>query len=111
MAAQFPTALVTTTQLPTNRTDATVQAANHIADHTQLAQEVIAIEGELGIDPSGTYATVKARLDAIQNQTNVYTVANGSTDRAIDVNTTTIGELLNVVATLIADLQARHIIG
>jgi len=110
-AQKFPTALVTTADLPTSRADTTAMAVNHAQDHDQLALEVIAIEAELGISPKGTYGSVKARLDAIQNTSTPYTVTNaGPADRAIDVNNTTLGELLNVVATLLSDLHARNII-
>lgn len=58
MAAQYPTNLVTTTQLPDTRTDGTATLTNHAADHNQLADEVIAIEAELGVNASGSFATI-----------------------------------------------------
>lgn len=63
MAIQYPGALATSTQLP-NRAGTDATAGNHAADHTQLAGEVIAIEAELGITPSGNYADVVTRLDS-----------------------------------------------
>jgi hypothetical protein len=40
-----------------------------------------------------------------------YTVTNGTTDRVLDANAASLNELADVVATLIADLQARGIVG
>jgi hypothetical protein len=37
----------------------------HSAMHTQINQVLAALEAELGLDPSGTFATVRARLDAL----------------------------------------------
>lgn len=51
--------------LATNKFDATVMAGDHPGHHDALASAVNAVEAELGLDPSGTFATVKARLDAI----------------------------------------------
>lgn len=42
-----------------------LSAPSHPAHHTALADAVEAIEGELGTDPSGAAATVKARLDTL----------------------------------------------
>lgn len=42
-----------------------LSAPSHPAHHTALADAVEAIEGELGTDPSGAAATVKARLDGL----------------------------------------------
>jgi hypothetical protein len=44
-------------------------------------------------------------------QSSAYTVTNGTTDRAYDADATTVNELADVVATLIADLKATGIIG
>lgn len=41
--------------------------------------------------------------------TTAYTVTGVDTDRAINVDSTTLNELLNVVGTMIQDLQARGI--
>jgi hypothetical protein len=107
---RYPTALVTTSDLPTSRVDATAQATNHAQDHDQLALEVIAIEAELGINPSGALSTVAARFAQIQTAP-TYTVTNAAAaDRTIDVNNTSVGELLNVVATMIADLKVAGIL-
>lgn len=44
-------------------------------------------------------------------QSSAYTVTNGTTDRTYDADATTVNELADVVATLIADLKATGIIG
>jgi hypothetical protein len=68
MAAQFPGALVTTTQLPNNRTDATTSATNHITDHNNAADEIIAIETELGTNPSAAHTDVATGMAAIMGR-------------------------------------------
>lgn len=44
---------------------ANLSTAPHSALHTDLNQEVVAIATELGTAPSGTFSTVKARLDSM----------------------------------------------
>lgn len=68
MAAQFPAALVTTTQLPNNRLDATTTATNHITDHNNAADEMIAVQGELGINPSASHTTVAVAVAALMTR-------------------------------------------
>lgn len=67
----FPTSLP---NLPTNRTDGvdagddtpgSTNVGTHAADHNNVNTEVNAIGAELGTEPSGASATVKARLDAV----------------------------------------------
>jgi len=62
MASSYPGALDT---LATNKTDATLSNNDHPAHHDDLADAVNKIEAELGINPSGGYADVVARLNAI----------------------------------------------
>lgn len=50
---------------PTDKTNATLTVDDHAPIHNDLADAINKIEAELGIEPSGTAATVKARLDAI----------------------------------------------
>lgn len=63
MAAQYPTNLVTTTQLPNTRVDGTASPTNHVSDHNNLADEMIAVQAELGVLPKGGYSTVVDRLN------------------------------------------------
>lgn len=73
---QYPAALVTTTQLPITRADATATPTNHKDDHNRVNDEVIAIEAELGINPRGAYSTVVARLDDLSVNLPPLTVRN-----------------------------------
>jgi len=43
----------------------TALSSEHVAAHVELADELAAVQAELGIAPSGTFATVKARLAAL----------------------------------------------
>lgn len=63
MASKYPAAL---DNLPTNRTDTTPLTTTHPSDHNNAADAVNKIESELGTNPSGSYATLAARLDALQ---------------------------------------------
>jgi hypothetical protein len=47
---------------PTNRTDSTVSAVNHAADHNKLAAAFVDFLAELGANPSGAYADLTTRL-------------------------------------------------
>jgi hypothetical protein len=60
--AVYPTALVTTTDIP--NAGANLSTNPHSSLHDESRDELVAIEAELGIAPSGSYSTVKARLDA-----------------------------------------------
>ena len=96
---------------PTNRTNTTAQSTTHPTDHNDANDAVNKIEAELGTNPSAAFATVTARLAAIQDATDVYTLTGVDADRVINVDSTTLNELLNVVGTLIQDLKDRGIVG
>jgi hypothetical protein len=109
MASSYPSGLDT---FPTNRTDATAMVTTHPADHNNENDAINKIEAELGTDPSGSQATVRARLDLLNPAApSAYTLTGVDADRTINVDLTTFNELLNVVGTLITDLQARGIVG
>ncbi len=55
--------------------------------------------------------TIILRLQPLAETSPAYTVTNGTTDRAYDADTVGIAELADIVATLIADLQGRKVIG
>ncbi len=63
MASVYPGAL---DAFATNKTDVTGQATDHPAHHNNLADAINKIEAELGINPSGTSATVLARFALLQ---------------------------------------------
>lgn len=62
MASAFPGGL---DNFATNRTDGTAMVTTHPADHNDANDALNKIEAELGINPSGSYSTVLARLDAL----------------------------------------------
>lgn len=64
MATNYPAALDTTTQLPNTWTDATTSATVHKDAHNNTSDAIRAIEGELGLTPKGSFASVAARLNA-----------------------------------------------
>lgn len=47
---------------PANRTDSTVSATNHAADHNKLTVALATILEALGADPAGSYADLTSRL-------------------------------------------------
>lgn len=61
MASTYPTTL---DSLVTTRADTDATATNHVADHNNANDAINKIEAELGLLPKGTFATVRARLDA-----------------------------------------------
>jgi hypothetical protein len=61
MSSTYPGAL---DSIAHDKTNATVTQDDHPGHHNLLADAISKIEAELGTDPSGTYATVVARLDA-----------------------------------------------
>lgn len=84
MATNYPLALDTTTNLPAaGGVGVNLSTFPHSTLHGNVDDAVIAIETELGVDPSGTFATVKSRLD------NVLPLAGG----ALTGNLSTTGTL------------------
>lgn len=80
MASGYPASI---DSLATNKTDATAMATDHAGHHNDLADAVNKIETELGTNPKGSSATVKARLDTLATKasptfTGVVTVAAGT---------------------------------
>lgn len=63
MASTYPTAL---DNFPTTRDDNTPMATNHAADHDNVNDAINKIEAELGINPSGSAATVADRLSVLE---------------------------------------------
>ena len=64
MTTNFPASLDTTTLLHNDVTDDTVTAGHHAPLHNNISDAILAIETELGTTPKGSFASVKARLDA-----------------------------------------------
>lgn len=66
MASNYPAALDTTATLPAaGSVGANLSTFPHSTLHGNADDAIIAIETELGLAPSDTFSTVKARLDAI----------------------------------------------
>lgn len=66
MTTNFPGSLDTTVNLKNDAVDATVTSTVHAAHHNNISDAIIAIETELGANPSGSFATVAAAiLDAV----------------------------------------------
>lgn len=94
MAAVYPSALISTTQLPNNRTLATLTdnaGVDHPDEHNQIADELIAIETHLGTNVAGSATNLKTRLDAVltarktADQTNATTTFANVTDLVFPV--------------------------
>jgi len=62
MPTNYPGALDTSANLKNDSNDSTVTTVTHAAEHNDIADAVIAIEAELGANPSGSYATVAAAI-------------------------------------------------
>jgi hypothetical protein len=63
MATKYPAQIDTTTNLPTQVDDSSAVTGKSVND---LRDTILRIETELGVKPSGTYGTVRARLDALE---------------------------------------------
>lgn len=64
MASNYPAALDT---IPTNKLDVTGQGSgDHAGHHNTMADAINKIEAELGVNPSGSFATLVLRLAALQ---------------------------------------------
>lgn len=75
MAAQYPSLIVNSTNLPTRATGQTVEAAHM----NSVQDEVIAIETELGALVKGSSATLAARLTAIEGATTSHAATTTNT--------------------------------
>lgn len=62
MASNYPSGL---DSLATNHTDNSTMLGVHAAEHNDENDAINKIEAELGLLPKGSYATVRARLDAL----------------------------------------------
>ncbi len=63
---------------PTNLGDNDTTGRNHAERHDDLEAAVEAIQGELGVNPAGTAATVVARLDAMPTTADLSTLVSKS---------------------------------
>lgn len=72
MTTSYPTTIDTTTELPLLVNGSSSLDGDHI---NTLRGAVVAVETELGTNPSGSFATVKARLDNVDATVGVATVS------------------------------------
>ena len=87
-------------------------APSHSAQHTVLDAETVAIETELGLTPSGGYATVVLRLDGVDTAVGLNTshrVADGSSHTFIDQSVVS-GATPTFTATNITGVPAASIL-
>lgn len=103
-SSKYPNSIDTTNELPLATNNVTPVIAEQV---NRLRNAIVNIETELGVNPSGTYSTVRDRLDA-QNGT----VGNGAVqiqnDGAVVVNEATIIDFIgNVTVTNPSSLKAR----
>ena len=105
MASNYPGSLDSFDTIASDKkTSDTVGGRTHRDMHNDLGDAIEAIEAELGTDPSGGSATVKARLDAIGtvgtgSPEGVVTAAPGSTWLQTDATTDVKGWLRWIKAT------------
>ena len=75
MATNYPNALDAFTN-PTSTDTLDSATVPHASQHTDINDAVEAIEAELGTLPKGSFATVKARLDAQSSDSDQSILAN-----------------------------------
>jgi hypothetical protein len=75
MATNYPGSLDNFTN-PTASDTLDSVTVPHASQHTDINDAVEAIEGELGTNPKGTFATVKARLEAYASDSDQTVLAN-----------------------------------
>jgi hypothetical protein len=75
MASAYPAAL---DSFATNRADGTANATTQAADHNNYADAINKAEAELGTNPSGSDATVAARLDRVETSVTATTQSGTS---------------------------------
>jgi len=77
VAAVYPGTVAT---IAANKADTSAAPTDHPGHHNQLAEELVATQTELGTDPSGTYATVRERLEStdFKDSVRAATTVNGA---------------------------------
>jgi hypothetical protein len=70
VASNYPSSLDSFDTIASDKkTSDSVGGRTHRAMHNDLGDAIEAVQGELGTDPAGAYATVKARFEAIEGTT------------------------------------------
>ena len=65
MAVKFPTALVTTTDIPNTNPATSLSANNHSGKHDDMRNEIVALETKVGIDGSAVTTTHDYKLGEV----------------------------------------------
>ena len=108
MATNYPASLDTFTN-PTSTDALDSVSVPHAGQHDNLNDAVLAIETELGVAPSDTYSTVKARLDSISPSAGILTasasISSSSTTGAIAYGALSYSDV-NHLETLVGDVNA-----
>jgi hypothetical protein len=103
-SSKYPNSIDTTNDLPLATNNVTAVVADQV---NRLRNAIINIETELGVNPSGTYSTVRDRLDA-QNGTVGTGAVQIQNDGTVVVNEATIIDFIgNVTVTNPSSLKAR----
>lgn len=99
MAASYPSSLPTTARLPTSGgVGANLSTFPHSDIHGFTNEELLAALTELGVSPSDTFSTVKARLDSLSTRMPTW-------HQAASIAATTSGTTTLIVATLVIPAQ------
>lgn len=95
MAAVYPGSVAA---IAADKANATVTPTDHPSHHNQLAEELVAVETVLGVNPAGASATVVARLDGVDGT--VGTIASDVADINTELGVDPSGGFATVVARL-----------
>lgn len=103
MAAEYP---VTIPTIAANKADTTPTTNDHAAHHNKLAEEVVAIATELGVNPSGSFADVATLLTRATRY--IYAESYGFTFQGNGVNVDT--AMTNLVNDLASATPAASVV-
>jgi len=91
MAIQYPAALDNLIN-PTANDTLNSNTVPHHQQHSNLNDAVEAIQTVVGINPAGSYLTVKDRIQSIESNVSIQSVLNGLTD--VTINSVSTGQVL-----------------
>lgn len=91
MSTNYPNSIDNFTN-PTSTDKLDSATVPHHLQHSNINDAVEAIESELGINPSGPYSTVKARIEGLESDILSQSLLNGLFD--VTINTVSNGDLL-----------------
>jgi hypothetical protein len=83
MATLYPGALDTVTQLKNDAVDGTITLTTHKTHHNNISDAIIAIETELGVNPSGSFSDVTAALAQLDPSSGGVVVKTPGADQII----------------------------